>query len=43
MEKYHDIYDRIAKRCISLSDRTTINLPLHPPEESATSLKRLLL
>lgn len=26
MEKIHDIYDRIAKRCISLSDKCTINL-----------------
>lgn len=26
MEKIHDIYDRIAKRCISLSGKCTINL-----------------
>ena len=26
MEKIHDIYDRVAKRCISLSTRCTVNL-----------------
>lgn len=26
MERIHDIYDRIAKRCVSLSGRSTVNL-----------------